>query len=227
MKRKEPIIFNEERPIAHYERAQKLKKKADRILSWGRLVPVAAFIIGVICVLYNPAMMAANAFFGLLFSIFSYCGCWLRRPVFCLISMPLGLIASLAAALSGSEYAVLGAVAFLTASLLQSAAIQAASDYHMLKELPGFPFFDVSMDEITFAAKDRFGSDEFIDESELHEEKKDIYIPLRKPSDVMSDINPPKVPELTKKEIRKMEGDKVWTYEHHRESDISDVDLFE
>ena len=227
MKRKEPIIFNPELPTAHYERAQKLKRKADGILSKGRIIPVIAFIIGAVCVAFNPAMMAANALFGLLFSIFSYCGCWLKRPLLCLISMPLGLIASLAAGLSGSEYAALGAATFLIAALLQAVCIQASYDFHMLKELPGFPFFDISMDEITFAAKDRFGSDEFIDESEIHQEKGPIEFPLRKPSNVMSDINPPKVPELTQKEIRKMEGDKVWTYEHHRESDVSDIDLFE
>lgn len=227
MKRKEPILFNPEQPLAHYERAQKLKKKIDRTLSKSRIVPIAAFLIGAVCAALNPAMMAANAFFGLFFSIFSYCGCWLKRSSLCLISIPLGLAASVASALSGSEYALIGTATFLVAALLQILAISCIYDYAVLKELPGFPFFDVTMDEITFAAKDRFGSDEFIDEQELHKEKPELKIPLRKPSNEMKDLSTPEVPELTAKEIRKMEGDKVWTYEHHRESDLSDVDLFE
>lgn len=228
MKRKEPILFNPERPLDHYERAHKLKKKIDNTLYVSRIIAIVAFLTGAVCAALNPAMMAANALFGLLFAIFAYCGCWLKRSSLCLVSLPLGIAAAFAAVISGSEYASVGAGAFAVGVILQALSISRIYDYVILKELPGFPFFDVTMDEITFAAKDRFGSDEFIDESRLHEEKvRPNTVVLRKPSNEMKDLSTPDVPELTPKEIRKMEGDKVWTYEHHRENDMSDVDLFE
>lgn len=226
MNRKKPIVFDPEHPIAHYERANKLKTKIDGMLDKCKLIPIAAFLIGAVCAVLNPAMIAANFFFGLLFAVSSYSGCWLKRPLLNLVSIPLGLGAAVASARSGSELAPLGAAVFFIATALQVLAIIYEYDYYMLKNLPGFPFFDVTMDDISFAAKDRFGSDEYIDESSLHESKPEMKITLRTPSNEMKHIAPPVVPELTAKEIRKMQGDKVWTYEHHRESDLSDVDLF-
>lgn len=225
MEEKEPILFDPDQPYAHYERARKLKLKTDSAFNTGKVVSIAAFLIGAVCVVFNPKMMAVHALFGLVFTIFSVAGCWLRRPKLCLASIPLGIIASLAAGLSGSELAPLGTIAFICAVLLQFRAISAASVFYTLKELPGFPFFDPTMDDLTFAAKDRFGSDEFI-EGDDKDEKPARYVPLLEPSQEMKGIYAPHVPEMTEKEIREMEGDKVWTYEHHRESDLSDVDLF-
>lgn len=231
MKRKEPILFDPDSPLAHYERARKLKTKTDSTLGRCRFISVAAFIVGAACVLYNPEMMAMNAFFGLLFCLFSSIGCWLKRPLMCLVSIPFGIIAAIAAGLSGSVMAPIGAAAFFLASGLEIFAVNAAYDHHMLKELPGFPFFDASMDDISFAAKDRFGSDQFIDSSSMHEEKERIkLLPSGEPSDDMGELTVPEqdIPEDDDTgSVQKEPKALVWDNDSKREDrTISDVELF-
>ena len=232
MKRKEPILFDLDRPLAHYERAHKLKQETDAKLKLGKIFSVAAFAIGVVCVVGNPAIMAAMALFGLIFCVLSLLGCWLRIPIMCLISIPLGLVAAVSAALSGSEFAPFGAAAFLAASGMQVIVLAAIENFRTLRELPGFPFFDPSMDNLSFVAKERFGAEEFIDESRLYEEKTAKYVPLLEPSQIMDELTTEE--EISSAEKNNQEAPdgekqtKVWEQESHRQyPDISDVDLFE
>lgn len=237
MKRKEPILFDPERPLAHYERAGKLKAKVDGVFNRGKVISIAAFLIGTVCVIFNPAMMAAMALFGFLFALFSVVGCWFRFPIMCLASIPLGIVAACAAALSGSELAPLGAVAFLIAVAVQLMAIPSIADFYKLKELPGFPFFDPAMDDITFAAMDRFGSDEFIDTSEFHTEHRAKYVPVLEPSQNMDELDLSELPDPdtaigqkndSAEEPAEEKIVKVWDHEIKRKKDdVSDIDLFE
>ncbi len=230
MNPKEPIIFDPDHPIAHYERARKLKKKSDRTLGRCRIVSAAAFVIGTACVLYNPGMMALNAFFGLLFCILSLTGCWLKRQMMCLFAIPLGLTASLIAGFSGSGIAYVGAAVFFIASGLEIFSINAVAEHNMLKQLPGFPFFDVSMDNISFAAKDRFGSDQFIDSSEFNKEKEHIkLVPVGEPSENMEEIfsEEQDIPEEKNIADDGEQKDMVWDTDGKRkDKTISDVELF-
>lgn len=227
---KEPIIYNAEQPLAHYERAGKLKKKVDTTLKRGLIIPVVAFIIGSLCVAFDPALMAVMALFGLMFCLLAFIGCWARRPKLCLFSIPLGLVAALTAELSGSDLAHIGAIAFLAASGLQIFVINASAEFRKLKELPGFPFFDPALDDITFAAKDRLGSDQYIDSSEMHAERPERirYVPVGEPSDEMDELltEDVEIPEVVREE--KAPPAKVWDEApKSKESRISDDELFE
>ena len=227
---KEPIIYNEEQPLAHYERAGKLKNKVDKVLRMGLVIPIAAFIVGSLCVAFDPALMAAMALFGFMFCLLAFVGCWARFPKMCLFSIPLGLAASLTAELSGLDIAHIGAFAFLVASGLQIFVINASAEFRKLKELPGFPFFDPALDDITFAAKDRLGSDQYIDSSEFHTEcpERIKYVPIGDPSDEMDELptDDVEIPEIRQEE--KAPPDKVWDESPKpKESRLSDDELFE
>ena len=185
-----PILYDPDKPLAHYEESGKRYKSVKKRLSNGIAAAIPAFLLGTACILYNPWLMAVFAFFAVPFTLLSIVGCVTRRAKMCLAAVPLGVILAFIAAISKSDFAPLGAAAYLIASFIEFMAISAASEFYELKKLPGFPFFDPSMDDITFAAKDHFGSDEFIDESELYTEKKVYrFDPSElEPSDEMEEI---------------------------------------
>ena len=185
----EPIVYNPETPIAHYEKSRAIYDKVKKAFIFGTIMPIAALACGVACVVYKPLGMALLALFGAPFTLLSILGCQTRRAKMCLISVPLSVILSLVMLSSESAIAPVGVIAYILAAVAEYRAMGAALKFHELKELPGFPFFDVSMENISFAAMDKHGAAEFIDESVLHEEievKK--YVPPEPPSDEMDEI---------------------------------------
>lgn len=187
-----PIVYDESKPRAHYEAAAELKKKTFRILNAGRILPIFSFLAGLPCIMFEPRSMALFGFFGLLFSILAVIGCWVRQPRMCLISIPLGFVAAMVLLTSKSDFSVFGAAVNFIAAAVQIRAVSAVSDFYRLKELPGFPFFDAGMENITFAALDRRDADEFIDESRLYAESERTerarYLPTEPPSEEMQEI---------------------------------------
>ncbi|MCM1023899.1 MAG: hypothetical protein NC395_07550 [Prevotella sp.] len=167
-----PIIFNPDKPLAHYEQSGKRYKKVKARLAAGIAATVPAFLLGAACIIFDPRLMAIYTLFAVPFTLISIVGCATRREKMCLTAVPLGVILAIISVISESFFAPLGAAAYLIASLAEFMAVSASNEFYELKELPGFPLFDPSMDDITFAAKDHLGTDEFIDESALHEEKK-------------------------------------------------------
>lgn len=194
MNNKAPILYDKDKPLAHYEEARELKRKVDSILNSGKNISIAAFVVGLICVFTGvsssaPLLMALFSFFGLLFSLLGYMGCHVRHMMLSFFSIPLGIAAAIVLALTGSALSPLGAVLYLGAAVMQAGAADAISKFHMLKELPGFPFFDPGMDDLSFAALDRHEADEFI-EGEIPDERPERikYLPAEPPSDEMDEI---------------------------------------
>lgn len=249
-----PIVFNPDEPLAHYEKSGKRYKSVKKRLAFGIITAVPAFFLGAACIIYNPWLMAVFAFFALPFTLLSIIGCVTRRTKMCLVSVPLGIILTILSAVSGSPFSPLGTAAYLLAAFAEFLAVSASNEFYELKELPGFPFFDPSMDDITFAAKDHFGADEFIDSSELYTEKKTYrFNPDElEPSDEMEEIvtgisllkdgdTPPQTEEVrteenkAETEIPKELAPEMYTesaYEQmisalpEKREDISDVELF-
>lgn len=185
-----PIIFDPDKPLAHYEQSGKRYKKIKKRLAFGIVTAIPAFFLGTACIIYNPWLMAVFAFFALPFTLLSIIGCVTRRTKMCLAAVPLGIILAILSVISDSLFSPFGAAAYLLAAFAEFMAVSASSEFYELKELPGFPFFDPAMDDITFAAKDHFGADEFIDESELYTEKKTYRFDPGElePSDEMEEI---------------------------------------
>lgn len=185
-----PVLYNPDEPLAHYEQSGKRYKRVKKRLTAGIIAPIPAFFLGGACIIFNPWLMAVFAFFSIPFTLLSIIGCVTRREKLCLGAVPIGAVLAVLSVISGSAFAPLGAAAYLLASLAEFMSVSAASEFYELKELPGFPFFDPSMDDITFAAKDHFGADEFINESELYTEKKTYrFDPSElEPSDEMDEI---------------------------------------
>lgn len=171
----------------------------------------------------------------------------------CLGAVPIGVVLAVLSVISGSAFAPFAAAAYLLASLFEFMAVSASSEFYELKELPGFPFFDPAMDDISFAAKDHFGADEFIDESGLYTEKKTYrFDPSElEPSDEMDEIVtgvsllkegddspavetidvPQKEPEPIPKELApekytESAYEQMMKVKHENNNEISDVDLF-
>ena len=182
-----PVLYDPEKPLAHYEQSGKRYKRVKKRLSFGIITPIPAFVLGGACIIFNPWLMAVFAFFSVPFTLLSIIGCVTRREKLCLGAVPIGVILAILSIISGSVFAPLGAAAYLLAALAEFMAVSASSEF---SELPGFPFFDPAMDDISFAAKDHFGSDEFIDESELYTEKKVYRFDpgTLEPSDKMDEI---------------------------------------
>lgn len=194
MKNKSPILYNEDKPLAHYEEAAALKKKVDSVLKTGRNISVAAFIVGLICIFtgassFTPLLMALFSLFGASFSVLGFMGCHIRQFLMSFFSIPVGFAAALVLALTGSVIAPLGAILYICAAVMQFGALPAISDFNMLRQLPGFPFFDPGMDDLSFAAMERHGADEFI-EGEIPDERPERirYLPPDPPSDEMDEI---------------------------------------
>lgn len=249
-----PIVFNPSEPLAHYDQSGKRYKKVKKRLTFGIVTTIPAFFLGAACTIYNPWLMAVFAFFSLPFTLLSIIGCVTRRTKICLATVPIGVILAVLSAVSNSFFAPFGAAAYLIAAYAEFMAVSASNEFYELKELPGFPFFDPSMDDISFAAKDHFGADEFIDESSLYTEKKTYrFDPSElEPSNEMEEIvtgifllkegdTPPQTEEIhtkesnTENEIPKELAPEMYTesaYEQmisvmpEKREDISDVDLF-
>lgn len=248
-----PILYDPDKPLAHYEECGKRYKAVKKRLTNGIIATIPAFLLGTACIIYSPWLMALFAFFAVPFTLLSIVGCVTRRAKMCLAAVPLGVILAIVALISKSDFAPLGIAAYLIASFIEFLAISAASEFYELKQLPGFPFFDPSMDDITFAAKDHFGSDEFIDERELYTEKKVYrFDPSElEPSEEMDeivtgisllkegDVPPPAEEEPAAKTEAEPaakelapESDTESTYDHmmkvrtDNKKDISDVELF-
>lgn len=185
-----PIVFNPNEPFAHYEQCGKRYKKIKKRLTLGIVTTIPAFFLGTACIIYNPWLMAVFAFFALPFTLLSIIGCATRRVKICLATVPISIILAVLSIVSDSPFAPFGAAAYLLAAYAEFMAVFASNEFYKLKELPGFPFFDPSMDDISFAAKDHFGADEFIDESSLYTEKKTYrFDPSElEPSDEMEEI---------------------------------------
>ncbi|MDE6596755.1 MAG: hypothetical protein K2K44_12215, partial [Oscillospiraceae bacterium] len=66
MKNKEPIFFDENRPFAHYEAAKKLRKDSERVILFGKILPIVILPLGVACVIFSPFSMALFTLFGVL-----------------------------------------------------------------------------------------------------------------------------------------------------------------
>lgn len=251
-----PVLYDPEKPLAHYEQSGKRYKSVKKRLTAGIIAPIPAFLLGGACIIYDPWLMAVFALFSVPFTLLSIIGCVTRREKLCLGAVPIGAVLAFLSAISGSAFAPLGAAAYLLAAIAEFMAVSASSEFYELKELPGFPFFDPSMDDISFAAKDHFGADEFIDESVLYTEKT-VYRfdpSTLEPSDEMEEIvtgvsllkegdTPPPDEEISEspqetaeaepvtKELApeiKSEGayEQMMKVKEEIRNDISDVDLF-
>ncbi len=186
---KEEIIFNPELPYAHYEKGHEIFINYKNSITFATVMSIVAFIIGFICVKLSPAAMAV--FFGTAvpFTLLAIIGCCSRIPKMCLFSVPLGLVAGISAVASGSYFSVLGLIAYVIAAFMTFRSANAISDIMALKSLPGFPIFDASLDDISFVIMDEIGTEEFIDESVIHEEiRGKRFIAPMEPSDDMGEI---------------------------------------
>ena len=189
-----PILYDKDKPLAHYEQARELKEKVDSVLNTGRNISLAALAVGLVCVFTGvsssaPLLMALFSLFGLIFSAMGFMGCHVRHQLMCFFSIPFGFASAAVLALTGAVLAPLGAVLYIGASVMQMGAVSAAANFHMLRQLPGFPFFDPGMDDLSFAALERHDADEFI-EGDLSEEKGErvALLPEGPPSEDMDEI---------------------------------------
>lgn len=165
-----PILYDPDKPLAHYEQAGKYYKSVSNSFVFGIAMPIISLLLGTACILYDPWLMAVFALFAIPFTLLSIIGCRVRRALLCMISIPLALAAAVVSIMSQSVFAPFGFAAYLLSAFAEIKAVSAANTFFMLKELPGFPFFDPSMNDLTFAALDRHGADEFI-EGDLETEK--------------------------------------------------------
>lgn len=234
MKNKEPIFFYKERPFAHYEAARKLKESADKAILFGKISPIVILPVGVVCAVFEPLSMALFTLFGVLFTILAYLGCGIKRIGFTLACIPFAIAAAVVLCRVGSAFSPAGGILYFVAAAGQFRALSAISDINMLKELPGFPFFDPAMDDISFAAMEHHGADEYI-EGELVEEhaERAKLVPIEPPSEDMGeiaaeDIN---VPVSLKKVSEEQENEptayeKMINIQVPEREEVSDIDLF-
>ncbi len=186
----EEIIFNPEMPLAHYEKGHKRFLDYRAAVSFGTVIAIAAFIVGFLSVMYEAAAMAIFFATGLPFTLLALIGCHARRPKACLFSIPLALIAGVTAISGGESISVFGLIAYFIAAFAVYRAANAISALVEMKELPGYPIFDASLDQITFAAMDEMGADElFSDEPVVYEEVHgQRFIAPMEPSEDMEEI---------------------------------------
>lgn len=186
---REPIIFDESKPLAHYERAQKLKKSADSMIAFGKAFPFAALPVGIICAVFNPLSMALFTLFGAFFTALAVMGCNIRRVGLCLAAIPFAFAAAITLATSGVDFGFLGAILYLIAGMLYFRVMSAISDFNMLKELPGFPFFEHGMEDLSFAALEVHGAEEFTaDDGSQEPTERAKYLPIGPPSEDMPEL---------------------------------------
>lgn len=233
MKKKKPIFFDENRPFAHYEAAGKVKKEADAAITFGKIFPLVVLPVGIVCIAFEPFFMALFALFGILFTVLAIIGCSLRHIGYILISVLLAFITAVVLYLSGSDFSALGAVLYVAAGISHCKVLASILNLNMLKELPGFPFFDPAMDDISFAAMEYHGGDEFI-EGELVEERTERakIVPIEPPSEEMCEIVAEDIPaeeydfEKGCGEDKKSNYEQMINAQTPDSSNISDIDLF-
>lgn len=229
--KKQPVFFDENRPLAHYAAAGKLKKSADRAILFGKIFPIVILPAGIACAIFEPLSMALFTLFGVIFTALAIIGCSIRRIGFAMAAMPLAFFAAVVLCLAKSAFSPIGAALYLIAGISQLNAMSAISNFHMLKELPGFPFFDPAMEDISFAAMEHHGADEYI-AGELVEERSERIklVPIEPPSEEMGDIVTEEigVPDL----LEEVPADEPTKYDRminaqtEEREDISDIDLF-
>ena len=234
MKKKKPIFFDENRPLAHYAEAGKLRKSSEKAILFGKIYPLIILPLGVAGAIFDPFSMALFAFFGVLFTIFAYLGCGIKRAGFTMVSIPLAIAAAVVLFLAGSAFSPVSGALYFLAAAGQFRAMFAISNINMLKELPGFPFFDPAMDDISFAAMEHRGADEYI-EGELVEERTERakLVPIEPPSEDMGEIISEDIAApVSLKEIPEEHGDEPTAYEKMiniqvpEREEVSDIDLF-
>ena len=214
----EEIVFNPEMPLAHYDKGHERFLNYRASVSLGTTITVISFIVGFLSVMYEPTPMAIFFFSGLIFTLLAMIGCHARRPKACLFSMPLALVAGVSAIISGSAFSIFGLIAYLGAAFAMYKAANDITALVSMKELPGYPIFDASLDDISFAAMDEIGADElFSDEpivyDEVHGER---FIAPLEPSENMDEI-------FTEGTAISLEKNQFTAYETEMAKEISDV----
>lgn len=234
MKNKQPLFYDENRPLAHYAAAGKLKKSADKAILFGKISPIVILPLGIACAIFEPFSMALFTLFGVLFTVLACLGCGVKRIGPTMAAIPLAIAAAVVLCLSGSDFSPIGGVIYLIAAVGQFRALYAISNINMLKELPGFPFFDPAMNDISFAAMEHHGADEYI-EGELATESAERIklVPTEPPSEEMGDIvtgeieapaDIAEVPQELKDEPTAYE--KMINIQVPEREEVSDIDLF-
>lgn len=188
--RKEPIIFDQSKPFAHYESARKLKKSADGAIAFGRILTFVILPAGLVCAVAHPLALAMFTLFGSFYTILAVMGCNIRRTGFCLGSIPFALGASITTALSGSPFGGGAAVLYFFAVIVQCRVISAINDISFLNKLPGFPFFEPGLEDVSFAAleiRDEEGLPGDIEE-EPEQRERAKYVPIGPPSEEMPEL---------------------------------------
>ncbi|MDE6133488.1 MAG: hypothetical protein K2G04_08985, partial [Oscillospiraceae bacterium] len=161
--KKEPIFYDENRPLAHYAAAGKLRKSSEKAILFGKIYPLVILPLGVACAIFEPFSMALFTLFGALFTVLAYIGCGVKRIGPTMAAIPLAIAAAAVLCMTGSDFSIIGGVLYFLAAAGQFRALYAISSINMLKELPGFPFFDPAMDDISFAAMEHHGADEYLE----------------------------------------------------------------
>lgn len=214
---KEETIFNPEMPYAHYEKCRGIYEQYKKITTFGTIMPIPSLIIGFLCVIPSPLAMAVFFLMAVPFLLFCIIGCQARREKMCLFSTPLALIAAVTTLVAGSPISILGLIMYIVSAVGAFKAAHAIAHFMALKNLPGFPLFDASLDDITFAAMDRLGSEEFIDESVLYEEVRgERFIAPMEPSEDMEEI-------VTTGMAITEEEKQLTAYERETVKEVSDV----
>lgn len=234
VKNKQPLFYDENRPLAHYAAAGKLKKSADRAILFGKISPIVILPLGVACAIFEPFLMALFTLFGVLFTVLANLGCGIKHIGFTMAGIPLAIAAAVVLCLSGSDFSIIGGVLYFLAAAGQFRALYAISNINMLKELPGFPFFDPAMDDISFAAMEHHGADEYI-EGELATESAERIklVPTEPPSEEMGEIvtgeieAPADIAEVPKeRENEPTAYEKMINIQVPEREEVSDIDLF-
>lgn len=214
----EEIIFNPEMPLAHYEKGHKRFLNYRFSVSFGTAIIIAAFILGFLSVMYSPAAMAIFFATGIPFSLLSLIGCYARRPKFCLFSVPLALVAGVTAITGGEAISIFALLAYVVSALTVFRAAHDISALVEIKELPGYPMFDASLDDASFAAMDEMGADEILaDEPVVYEEVRGKrFIAPMEPSEDMDEI-------FTEGMAVTEEEKQLTAYERETVKEVSDV----
>lgn len=230
--KKEPLFYDENRPLAHYAAAGKLKKSSERAILFGKIYPLIILPLGVACAIFEPLSMALFTLFGALCTALAWFGCGVKRMGPTMAAAPLAIAAAAVLLTAGSFLAIAGGVLYLIEAAGLFRAMYGISSINMLKELPGFPFFDPAMDGISFAAMEHHGADEYI-EGELVEEHTERIklVPTEPPSEEMSEIvtgeieAPAEILELPQLEGEPSAYEKMINIQVPEREEVSDVDL--
>ena len=232
--KKEPIFYDENRPLAHYAAAGKLRKSSEKAILFGKIYPLVILPLGVACAIFEPFSMALFTLFGMLFTVLAYIGCGVKRIGPTMAAIPLAIAAAAVLCMTGSDFSIIGGVLYFLAAAGQFRALYAISSINMLKELPGFPFFDPAMDDISFAAMEHHGADEYI-EGELVEERTERIklVPIEPPSEEMGGIVaeeievPADIAEVPQEqENEPTVYEKMINIQVPEREEVSDIDLF-